>query len=370
LSDAQANKPISFLFIFSILVEVQLARLRHREKRFGPNGLPPSKVEGGISNFGPMKWFHMHTARNDDDYIAPTQEIPTASGALQVGTVKDFGDDDHPDTLPSPVQQPQTPLLQTAPSQMSLPPTVQPLLQSQPQSQPTYYDHGYQAQPPLPPLPPVRTNTIESQYANQPIRRTDTYMDPQLQSFGPPQRAETFQSQGIRRTGSTPLNGFQRMDTMPIRAYSPPRLQRSNTLQSVSQTNLYPSFQHDPMIRPMQRTATDNISYMQSERPHPYQQPSLSRTNSFPYNLQGGHIRSRSNSPPRYITPPPPAGGMPYPDTRFLRPDLHPPRAGVPYPDNHPERVPFPGDRLIMGRGEDGMYPNYQYDDSLYNRPR
>jgi hypothetical protein len=61
---------------------------------------------------------------------------------------------------------------------------------------------------------------------------------------------------------------------------------------------------------------------------------------------------------------------MPYPDTRFLRPDLHPPRAGVPYPDNHPERVPFPGDRLIMGRGEDGMYPNYQYDDSLYNRPR
>jgi hypothetical protein len=374
---------VIFLFVFSILVEVQLARLRHREKRFGPDGLPPSKVEGGISNFSPMKWFHMHTGNTDGDYIQATQQTATASGALQIGTVRNFGDEEDPGELQSsPPQQAQTeaPLL-AAPSQTSLPPAVQTL---PPQPRLTYYDHGYQQPPSLPPLPPMRANTFESLYDQQPMRRTDTYQSQQPlgpprrtgtyqdpSAYGPPRRAETFQPQGMTRTGTAPMDSFQRMDTMPIRAYSPPRLQRSNTIQSVSQPDLYSHLQqHDPMLRPMQRTATD-IAYMQpgNRSQSPYQQP-LSRTNSFPHNMQqGAHVRSQSNSPPRFITPPPPAN-MPYPDTRFLRPDLHPPRPAVPYPDNHPESVPYPGDHPANGQRQDGPFPNYQYDDSLYNQPR
>ena len=392
---AQADHS-SFLFIFTMVAEVQLGRIRHRQKRFGHDGLPPSKVDDGVSRFSPMRWFGMHMASNNTAYAPPTAQVPTAAGALQVGTVKNFGDDDHLETAhESPANQPQTPLLTQAPSQLSLPQTAQMYPAVMQPSQPVYQHAEYQPRPSLSILHQMQTNYARDPYPAPSMRRSDTYDSQHGQSFapyqrvdsymqqpsqsplpsqvsrdqfsrplGPPQRADTFQPQGIRRAGSMPMVSFQRTDMFPTRSYSPPRAHQSNLLQHASQIDLY-----DPIIRLVHRTLTDNVLYMQSDRPHPFQQTGRTRTNSFPYTFQGNHVRSNSDSSPRYITPPP-AGTMPHPDARYLRPDVHPPRARIPYPDNHPERVMFPGDDTHVQQRQDRVYPNYEYDDSIFNHPR
>ena len=383
-----------------MVVEVYIARLRHREKQYA-NGLPPSMTEGGASNFSPMKWFGMQGAIQDgataeNGYIARTHQVPTSAGALQYGTAKDFGDDE--DHLPMVIEPSPPPSSQplalasmtTAPSQVSLQYAqsgyaqpadyaAQPMHQPRPAARTDSFTDGY-AMPPL-----RRSDTMDygplmsrDAFPNQmgsagfvPVARAETFQEPALHSYGPLRRAESFQSSGIRRAGSMPLQAYQPVGQTPMRTAHP--RSRSNTLQqSASYADLY-----DPMNRPVRRTATDNVSYMQSDRPHPFSLAGHARTNSFPYNMEGPHTRSRSDSPSRRTTPPrqitPPPMTAAYPDVRFLRPDLHPPRQQVPYPDNHPERVFYPGDRSYHesrapDRSLEPGYPNYEYDGSNYGQ--
>ena len=66
---------------------------------------------------------------------------------------------------------------------------------------------------------------------------------------------------------------------------------------------------------------------------------------------------------------------MPHHDVRYLRPEPHPLRAQIPYPDNHSEMIPFPGERSHMDSRhreqiDPSIYPNYEYDGSMYQHPR
>lgn len=324
--------------------------MRHREKRFGPGGIPPSQVDGGVANYGFAKWFHMYKG-NDD--------VPTAE-RVQYGTVTDF-DDGRPSTAdensdsPSQHASPdnELPMMPMPSSQVSLPS----------QAQLGCYDAGCQNQPRPGPGPLIRRDTVGSDSSCQhpSLARAGTWASQQPRSFGPPARSATFQPPHLHRAGTMPL---------PEHVHGGPHGLRR--MGSLTHTGL----QRSDSFGPIQRTMTENPACMQSHVRDPYPTMGIQRTGSFPYSFQGEHIASTNMTPLRYQTPPPlpsqaGAGWLSYPDTRFLRPDMHAQATGeLPYPDDHPERVPFPGDRPPPGQGLGQMYPNYQYADRIYDRPR